>query len=154
MIGPKDLDPLAQEILRHTLDGDLAVAASFLDVVTEHGDGADLFGVCCAAAETARGALLTLFPDAGAAEGDRWQLPPGLADQLAADPHRLFAARFTTAYLNDDRVMALALFQATEAAGYRDRTESICALLAHVRGLTLRAEQGPATPDRPGGVPA
>ncbi|WP_280866497.1 hypothetical protein [Streptomyces sp. SAI-127] len=142
-----------QEILRHTLDGRPAMAASLLDVVTEHGDTADLFGVCCAAAETARGALLALFPDAGTAPGDGWQLPPGLADQLAGDPHRLFAARFTTAYLNDDPVMAFALFQATEAAGYQDRTESICTLLAHVRGLALRAEQGPATPD-PGGVPA
>jgi hypothetical protein len=152
-MGPEALEPLTQEILRHTLDGRPAVAASLLDVVTEHGDSADLFGVCCAAADTARGALHVLFPDAGTVPGDGWQLPPGLADRLADDPHRLFAARFTTAYLNDDRAMALALFQATEAAGYQDRTESICALLAHVRGLTLRAEQGPATSD-PGGVAA
>ncbi|MEU0950664.1 hypothetical protein ABZ379_49875 [Streptomyces canus] len=153
MIGSEALKPLVQEILRHTLDGRPAVAASLLDVVTEHGDSADLFGLCCAVAESARGALLTLFPDAGSVPGDGWQLPPGLADQLAGDPHRLFAARFTTAYLNDDLLMAFALFQATEAADYQDRTESICTLLAHVRGLTLRAEQGPATPD-PGGVPA
>jgi hypothetical protein len=153
VIGPQALEPLVQEILRHTLDGHPAKAAVVLDIVSQRGDSADLFGVCCAAAEVARTALCALFPDAGTVAGDCWQLPEGLADQLAGDPHRLFAARFTTAYLNGDQVMALALFQASEAAGYQDRTESICTLLAHVRGLTLRAEQGPATPD-PGGVPA
>ncbi|WP_411092236.1 hypothetical protein [Streptomyces sp. 049-1] len=153
MIGPESLHVLVQEILRHTLDGRPAVAASLLDVVTEHGDGGDLFGVCCAAADTGRVALHVLFPDAGTGPGEEWTLPPAMADQLAGDPHRLFAARFVTAYLNGDHAMALALFQATEAAGYRDRAEAICTLLAHVRGLTLRAEQGPATPDT-GGVPA
>ncbi|MFF4900530.1 hypothetical protein [Streptomyces sp. NPDC001068] len=153
MIGAEALNPLVQEIMRHTLDGRPAVAAGLLDVVVHHGDSADLFGVCCAAAETARGALCTLFPDAGTAEGDGWQLPPGLADQLVGDPHRLFAARFTTAHLNGDSAMALALFRATESAGQEAQTESICSLLAHVRGLALRAEQGPATPET-GGVPA
>ncbi|MGX1301417.1 hypothetical protein RKD35_002905 [Streptomyces albogriseolus] len=152
MIGSEAMNPLVQEILRHTLDGRPAVAASLLDVVTEHGDSADLFGLCYAVADTGRVALLALFPDAGTGPGEEWQLPPAMADQLAGDPHRLFAVRFLTAYLNGDHGMALALFQATEAAGYQDRTESICTLLAHVRCLTLRAEQGPATPD-PGGVP-
>ncbi|MEV0016613.1 hypothetical protein [Streptomyces tendae] len=150
MIG---LHALASEILRHTLDGRPAVAASLLDVVTEHGDRADLFGVCCAAADTGRVALQALFPESSVGVSGEWQLPPAMADQLAGDPHGLFAARFMTAFLNGDHAMLLALFQATETAGYQDRTESICALLAHVRGLTLRAEQGPATPD-PGGVPA
>lgn len=153
MIGSEGLEPLVREILRHTLGGRPTLAASLLDVVVEHGDSGDLFAVCCGVAHFAQGALLTLFPEAGTAPGDGWQLPPGLADQLAGDPHRLFAARFTTAYLNGDVLMALALFQATEAAGYQDRTESICALLAHVRALTVRAGRGPATPG-PGGVPA
>jgi hypothetical protein len=153
VIGPEALQPLVQEILRHTLDGRPAVAASLLDVVVEHGDSADLFGVCCAAADCGRVALQALFPDVGAGTGGEWQLPPALADQLAGDPHRLFAARFVTAYLNGDHATALALFHAAEAAGHQDRTESICTLLAHVRWLTLRAEQGPATPDA-GGVPA
>ncbi|MFD5571971.1 SOS response-associated peptidase family protein [Streptomyces cadmiisoli] len=153
MIGPEGLQPLVQEILRHTLDGRPAVAASILSVVTEHGDSADLFGVCCAAADTGRVALQVLFPDAEVGPGQEWQLPPAMADQLAGDPHRLFAARFVTAYLNGDHPLALALFQAAETGGHQERTESVCALLAHVRRLTLRAEQGPATPD-PGGVPA
>jgi hypothetical protein len=153
VIGGESLNALVQEILRHTLDGRPAVAASLLDVITEHGDSADLFGVCCAAADTGRVALQALFPESSVGVGGDWQLPPAMADQLAGDPHRLFAARFVTAFLNADHAMALALFQATESAGYQDRTEAICALLAHVRGLTLRAEQGPATPDT-GEVPA
>ncbi|MER7835285.1 hypothetical protein ABTY98_05080 [Streptomyces sp. NPDC096040] len=152
MIGAEALNPLVQEILRHTLDGRPAMAASLLDVVTEHGDSADLLGVCCAAADTGRVALQELFPDAGTGPGEEWRLPAAMADRLAGDPHRLFAVRFLTAYLNGDHGTALALFQAAETAGPQDRTESICALLAHVRCLTLRAEQGPATPD-PGGLP-
>jgi len=153
VIGSEALDSLVREILRHTLDGRPALAASLLDVVSEHGDGADLFGVCCAAAECGRVALQALFPFACDGAADEWRLLPEMVEQMAGDPHRLFAARFMTAYLNEDQPMALALFQASEAAGYQDRTESICALLAHVRGLTLRAEQGPAIPD-PGGMPS
>ncbi|MFJ4469507.1 hypothetical protein ACIP2X_18715 [Streptomyces sp. NPDC089424] len=153
MIGPESLEALVREILRHTLDSRPAVAASVLDVITEHGDSADLFGVCCAAADTGMVALQALFPNAGFGPGEEWTLPPAMSDQLADDPHRLFAVRFMTAYLNGDHAMALALFRAAEAAGCQDRTESICSLLAHVRCLTLRAEQGPATPD-PGGVTA
>ncbi|MGW3971127.1 hypothetical protein ACWEFD_17745 [Streptomyces ardesiacus] len=153
MIGSEAMNPLVQEILRHTLDGRPAVAASLLDVVSEHGDSADLFGLCCAVADTGRVALHVLFPDAGTGPCEEWTLPPAMADQLAGDPHRLFAVRFMTAYLNGDHPTAAALFQAADAAGPQDRTESICSLLAHVHGLTLRAEQGPATPDS-GGVPA
>jgi hypothetical protein len=152
VIGTEALEPLVQEILRHTLEGRPALAQSLVDVVVEHGDTADLYGLCCAAADTAQTALLTLFPQAAAGKaGDRWQLPLGMAQDLAADPHRLFALRFVTAYLNQDTAMAVALFQAAEAAGGQDRLESVCALLAHVRALTQRAELGPA--DHAGGDP-
>jgi hypothetical protein len=153
VIGPEALHPLVAEILRHTLDGRPALAGSLLDVVVEHGDSADLFGVCCAAAETARDALQVLFPDAGTGPGQEWQLPPDTAQAMAGDPHRLFAARFVTACLNGDHGMAVALFQASETAGSLARTESVCALLAHAYRLTLHARQGPAAPT-PGGVPS
>ncbi|MDI9836220.1 hypothetical protein [Streptomyces sp. KAU_LT] len=151
MIAPEYLEHLVGQILHHTLQDRPAVASVLLDVVSDNGDSADLYGVCCAVADTGRVAMQALYPLAGS--DPEWQLPPDAVDRLVGDPHRLFAVRFQTAYLNRDHAMTTALFQAAEAAGPEDRTESICALLAHVRVLTLRAEQGPATPDS-GGVPA
>jgi len=151
VIGPEHLAPLVEDVLRHTLDGEPARAAAVLDRIGEHGDGADMYGVCCAAAEVGRAALLTLFPDAGTADGDMWSLE-GAADQLD-DPHRLFAARFLTAYANGDAPTGLALFLAAHQAGPQSRTESVCALLAHVHGLCRRAEAGPTIPHHGGTRP-
>lgn len=151
MIGASDLNPIAQEILRHTLDDRPELAAALLDVVATEGDSADMYGLCVVAAVVARGALHTLYPDAGLTAEEYWALPEHATDVL--DQHRLFARRFLAAQLNDDAVMSVALYQATESHGYQDRTESVCALLACARDLVRRAEAGPATAQH-GGTPA
>ncbi|MEU8870501.1 hypothetical protein AB0D24_04910 [Streptomyces javensis] len=140
VIGPERLAPLAREVL--ALDCEPWYAELIIDHIGDHGDAADMFGVCCAAAEAGRTALLTLFPEA-ATNGCMWSL----ADiSHRADPPQLFAARFLTAYANGDAPMAVALFQAAHEADAQARTESVCALLAHVRSLSRRAEAGPSTP--------
>ncbi|WP_106518155.1 hypothetical protein [Streptomyces sp. 111WW2] len=150
MIGPTGLDPLAQEIVRHTLDDRPVLAAALLDVVGEHGDSADMYGVCCVAAEVARGAMQALYPDAGMTVREYWALPDHTSSVL--DEHRLFARRFLVAQLNRDAPMSLALYSATEGRGYQDRQESVCALLACARDLVRHAEAGPAISE-PGGIP-
>lgn len=137
MIGPEALAPLTDGIMRHTLDGSPAQAAALLDIVLERGDDADLFGVCCAAAELGRVPLQQLYPDAGTTPGEEWRVPPSAVELLAGDPHRLFAIRFLTAHLNGDAATSAALLRATQP-GTPDRQESVCALLAHIRALHHR----------------
>ncbi|MDN3056908.1 hypothetical protein PH213_20605 [Streptomyces sp. SRF1] len=141
MIGPEQLAPLVQEVL--ALDCPPAYAAYVIDHIGDHGDHGDMFGVCYAAAEAGRAALLTLFPE-GAADNCTWSLAD-VAHRLT-DPYQLFAARFLTAHCNGDAPTTVALFRAAEDAGARDRTESVCVLLAYVRSLCRRAEAGPAAP--------
>jgi hypothetical protein len=144
------MNPIAQEIMRHTLDDRPELAAALLDVVAEHGDSADMYGLCVVAAVVARSAMQMLYPDAGTGAEEYWALPEHASDVL--DQHRLFARRFLAAQFNGDAVMSGALFTATESRGYQDRQESVCALLACMRDLVRRAEAGPAP--WPGGVPA
>lgn len=137
MIGPRGLNPIAQEILRHTLDDRPELAAALLDVVTEHGDSSDMYGVCVVASETGRQAMHALYFDTGTPVGEQVAPAEGL------DEHRLFARQFLAAQVGKDAVQSVALFEAAESPGTAALTESVCALLAHVRDLVRRAEHGP-----------
>lgn len=141
VIGPAALAPLIEDVLRRLLDGDLGRAAVVLDDITCRGDAADVFGLCCAAVDAGRAVLPALYP---------LGYGPGLVvDVPADDPHRLFAARFLTAYDRGDVPMAAALYAAANTAGGRARTESVCALLALVSSIYRRAalssQEGPRT---------
>ncbi|UQA95720.1 hypothetical protein [Streptomyces halobius] len=141
VIGPAALAPLIEDVLRHLLDGDLGRAAVVLDDITCRGDAADVFGLCCAVADTGRAVLPVLYPHG---------YGPGLVvDVPADDAHRLFAARFLTAYDHGDVPMASALYAVAHTAGDRARTESVCALLALVssfyRRAALSSQEGPRT---------
>ncbi|WP_405759529.1 hypothetical protein OG234_13565 [Streptomyces sp. NBC_01420] len=150
MIGPKALAPLMDAIVGRALIGSPEEVAGLLDVVLENGDDADTFGVCVVLAELGRVPLQQLFPDAGVGPDTEWCVPPFAVELLAGDPHGLFAVRFLTAHLNGDTDMCAALLRATEL-GTQDRQESVCALLAHVRGLNHWATWPPPTA-LPGGT--
>lgn len=132
MIGPAALAPLVDSALGYLLNGENARAAVIVEEITEHGDGADVYGLCCAAADVA-GAVFS-------AEDGRALLATVPAD----DPHRLFAGRFLTAYAAGDTPMTAALFRAAELAGEPERTESVCALLALTATLSRHAGAGPS----------
>ncbi|WP_406501532.1 hypothetical protein OHA04_27340 [Streptomyces sp. NBC_01590] len=136
MIGPTALVPLVDDLLHHLAAGDVDQAAHVLDQVAEHGDAADMYGLCVAVAESGRDALLALSTAPDTLRGHFLGLD---AEAARPDPHRLFAARFLTAYICDDREMTTALYSAAHTAGDPARTESVCALLAQVSGLHRRA---------------
>ncbi|MFE4329694.1 hypothetical protein ACFRQM_09580 [Streptomyces sp. NPDC056831] len=144
MIGPAALVPLVEDLVRYAVYGDVDQAAHVLDRVAEHGDAADMYGLCVAVAESGRDALLALPTAPDLFLGDVLGLD---ADTARPDPHRLFAARFLTAYLHDDREITTALYCAAHTAGDPARTESVCALLAQVSGLHRRATFTTTSPE-------
>ncbi|MFG2404198.1 hypothetical protein ACGFR8_07640 [Streptomyces brevispora] len=134
MIRPGPLVPLVEAVQRHVCAGDLDHAAAVLDEVQKRGDASDVYGLCCVVAESGLQALRDLVnqrPDLD----DSWARTLGLVDVDGSDLHRLFAARFLVAYLNEDRQMTTALFSVAGLAGPQSRTESVCALLALVSGF-------------------
>lgn len=134
MIGPEALAPLVASALDYVRAGDNARAAVIVGEITTCGDGADIFGLCCAAAGSARDVF-------SAEEG-----PALLATIPTGDPHRLFAGQFLTAYLAGDLAMAHALFYAAYVAGERVCSKSVCALFALVSTLYRSAgtQEGPS----------
>lgn len=136
-----ELDRLArltESALRYAFARDWEPAAAAVTEITDSGDAADMYVACCGFAEVGRAQLLTLYPGgpSAPAHGRVWQ--PGhirRAIRRDADAHDSFAARFLAAWANEDTTTTVALYATANHAGSATRTESVCALLAHVTSL-------------------
>ncbi|MGY0064239.1 hypothetical protein ACWY4P_48740 [Streptomyces sp. LZ34] len=147
-----ELDHLArltESALRHAFAREWERAAVAVTEITDSGDAADIYVACCGFAEVGRAQLLSLYSGSppAPAHGCVWQ-PSDIrrAVRPDADTHDWFAARFLAAWANEDTATTVALYAAANHAGPATRTESVCALLAHVASLRHDAQTAMTAP--------
>jgi len=137
---------LTTDALYFALIGDAERASDAITEIGTSGSPFDMYAACCGFAETAKRAMVKALgdePDLTA--GDMWileDLKPGTPDK---SPAETFAVRFITAYANDDRDTAPALFRAAIEAGPEQYVDSVCALLGNAAQLRrLSMQDAPA----------
>lgn len=135
----RELSQLVMQCVALAISGDSERSADTLDQIGHNATTNQMFGVCCSLAEAGKHFIAkTVGEEQIVGFWMLEELKPGV---LAGDPAEAFAARFQTAYGNDDTDTCLALFQAAFESGAESYVASIASLLANTAGLGRMAEQ-------------
>jgi hypothetical protein len=128
------------EMLAAQVAGETARAATLLQQIGESSTAHEMYGVCCALAETGKHFLGQIYGDqAPTPEHGMWVMQELTPGGLDSDPPSTWATRFLIARANGDEQQTLALFDASiEADGDRHVCD-VAALLANVAGIAKLA---------------
>lgn len=128
---------LVLDIVQHAVDRNFDRAWNLLVEVADVSTGDQMYGVCCAFAETGRQALIRLYGNPGPEA--LWALTAHDPAEGPQHPAHAFAQRFLTAYANQDLPTCQALYLAASKASTEDYSHSVTALLGDVARLSRHA---------------
>lgn len=123
--------------VNHAVTCNFEEAMAAIAEIAQASDGQQMYGVCCALAETGRQTLVRLYGQ---------QHPETLRALAAPDPAdgpvhpaHAFSLRFLTAFVNRDMATCEALYLAASRASGEDFAHSVTSLLGDVARLARHA---------------
>ncbi|MGW3246609.1 hypothetical protein [Streptomyces sp. NPDC001070] len=124
---------LAMDVLRNAANDDHEEAMRLMAEIAQGSDGQQMYGVCCALAETGRQTLIRVYGHPS--PETLWVLvAPDPADG-PRHPAHTFALRFITAFLNGDTATCEALYATAARASSEDWAHSVTAIVGYVARL-------------------
>ncbi|MEU4095524.1 hypothetical protein [Streptomyces sp. NPDC026673] len=134
---------LVIEALRYAVDLGFSEASVRMGEIAAHSTGNQMYGVCCALAESGRQTLIRMYGHPGPEL--LWALiAPDPADGEPGDPARTFSLQFISAFANGDLKTCEALYVAAAKGSADDYAHALIALLGDVANLARIEREEPA----------